>query len=120
MECLVVFHGRGRHPLSFLLKEGFKHCFIAVKTNGCWVEIDALMGTPLIRILTQDDFPLKQFYEEQGFRVVETTQVHNEISPWNFIRSRIILANCVGMVKAILGLNGLIFSPYSLYKRLKT
>jgi hypothetical protein len=118
MECLVVFHGLGRHPLAFLLRDGFKHCFIAIKSHPHWIEIDALDGIPLIRVQGDSSYPLQEFYESQGFTVVPVKQNTRHVPAWNFMRGYFLVANCVGMVKAVLGLKGLVFSPYSLYKRL--
>jgi hypothetical protein len=76
------------------------------------IMIDGLMGRPLVEVVSGSDYDIAEFYVKQGYTVVETIRG----SPPNI---PLILSNCVGLVKAIIGINALtVFTPYQLYRRL--
>ena len=111
MKAIISFRGYGEHPLGWLLKDGFKHVVIAVLTpDGYWVEIDYAVGVPIVTVI----------YMEQGFTTVEKQQTINKLFKFNLFRGNIFVANCVGLAKAILGLDSFAITPYQLYKRLTT
>lgn len=115
MKAIVVFHDRieSRHPLAFLLRRGFWHCFCCVLSNGLWIQIDGEEGVPVVRYLCEDDeFDLVAHYRDQGCTVVETVQ-RAECLP-----SPLALRNCVGLVKATLCIRSWAITPYGLYKHL--
>jgi hypothetical protein len=108
----VVFHNNGDHPLDSFLKKGFKHCFCLIDDGTYIVMIDGLMGRPLIQVIAGSDYDIEEFYVKQGYTVVETTRGGPPNIP-------LILSNCVGLVKALIGINELTaFTPYQLYRRL--
>jgi hypothetical protein len=114
VRCLVVFHDHGEHCLKALLKPGFRHCFVAVQSDGYWIEIDARDGLPAVKVQCAADYDLAGFYRDNGgFSVIETCQsARPPVGPLS-------AANCVGMAKAILGLRApLALTPYQLYRRL--
>ena len=113
MKTLVCFHNHGAHFLDPLLKEGFRHCFVAVLSGDYWVRIDGMGGVPEIEVVAGADYDLAAFYRRQGYAVVETEQrVRQPIAPF-------VAANCVGVVKAVLGLRApFALTPYRLYIRL--
>ena len=120
MKAIVSFRNYGNHPLKDLLKTGFKHAVVAVLTpDGYWVEIDSGTGIPSVTVMGGADFDLNQWYEKQGYITVETTQVKNKKFIFNPLRGNIFIANCVGTVKSVLGLDCICVTPYQLYKRLK-
>ncbi len=114
MKALVVFRDCERpHPLSFLLKSGFHHCFVCIEKNDLWIQIDYGRGVPIITYLSDSDFDLAGYYLDQGMVVVETTQgTHTSTIPF-------VLRNCVGMVKQILCIRNFAFTPFGIYKRLR-
>lgn len=114
MKALVVFTNSERSPLRWALKDGFHHCFCVVSVSGLWLEINSQRGMVTLRYLTNADdvFDLGAFYREQGMNVVETTQKTDPV------RSPLIARNCVGMVKAVLGVRSWAVTPYQLYKHL--
>jgi hypothetical protein len=121
MKAIISFRGYGEHPLGWLLKDGFKHVVIAVLTpDGYWVEIDYAVGVPIVTVMGGADFDLNNFYMEQGFTTVEKQQTINKQFKFNLFRGNIFVANCVGLAKAILGLDSFAITPYQLYKRLTT
>ena len=118
MRTVVSFRGYGNHPLKWMLKEGFKHVVIAVQTGDYWVEIDYSVGVPLVHVMAHKDYDISQYYQNQGYVTVEREQEINKQFKFNLFRGNIFVANCVGLTKALLGLNSLAITPYQLYKRL--
>ncbi len=114
MRALVVFTESSVHPLSFLLKAGFEHCFVVVLSNGNWIRLDGTTGIPEIDYLIGEDFDLAGYFEDQGYRVIETEQ---NIVP---TRTPVILNNCTGLVKAILCIRApFVITPWRLYLYLR-
>ena len=124
MKAIVVFcdvkkdDGKG-HPFAWLLKNNFKHCFVSFLTEVGWVEIDYRMGIPLVRCMAPPEFDMNKHYEDNGFITVETKQPRNMRFRFNPFRGNIMVANCVGLIKALLGIKSFAITPYQLYKRLK-
>ncbi len=112
-RCLAVFHGDGHGFLARFLKPGFRHCFVAVLNKNCWVVIDGRNGVPDIDVFAQADYDLATFFRGQGFTVIETVQRGQ--AP----RSPFAVANCVGLVKAILCVRSAAITPHGLYKHLR-
>jgi hypothetical protein len=103
----------GSHPLSFLLKKGFQHCFVCIEDNGLWIQVDGGIGIPIIKYLTTSDFDVAGYWRSQGLTVIETTR-RNQSILWPFK-----IHNCVGLVKWILCINSWSLTPYGLYKYLR-
>jgi hypothetical protein len=120
MKAIVSFRDYGNHPLKWMLKEGFRHVVVAVLTpGGYWVEIDYAVGVPVITVVGGNDSDLNKYYEDQGYITVERSQTINKQFKFNLFRGNIFVANCVGLVKAILGLDSFAITPYQLYKDIK-
>ena len=118
MKTVVSFRGYGNHPLRGVLKEGFKHVVIAIQTGDYWVEIDYSVGVPLVHVMAHKDYDIATYYQNQGYTTIEREQEINKQFKFNLFRGNIFVANCVGLTKALLGLNSLAITPYQLYKRL--
>lgn len=111
MRAIVVFKS-GDHPLSFLLKKGFQHCFVCVEHNKLWLQIDYGSGMPEIRYLSESSFDLTSYFKDQGMTVVKAVQREKSVT------IPLVIRNCVGTVKQILCINSLALTPYALYKYL--
>jgi hypothetical protein len=61
---------------------------------------------------------MKNFYSNLGFNVVLTSQRAFRPSLLNPFYGTLMVANCVGLVKTVLGINNFSWTPYSLYKEL--
>lgn len=113
-RALVVFHDHGAHILDRFLKPGFRHCFVDIEDGHCWISIDGRVGVPVIAAVAPAEYDLAAFYREQGFTVVEMERGAAAT------RLPFINANCVGIVKVILGIRApLVLSPWQLYKYLR-
>lgn len=111
MKAVVVFTNEGVHWLAPALRPGFRHCAVAVQSGDHWVGIDPRMGTPAITVYAGADFGIAAHFRGLGFAVVET-EVNDAESRWPFA-----LANCVGVVKAVLGIEApSIWTPWQLFK----
>lgn len=96
-----------------MLKRGYRHVFVCLDSDGWWVMYDPRAGLPVIQAVQPDTFDLATFFREQGYLVVETEQAAKPIM------SPIIVSNCVGMVKVILGIRAWwIQTPYRLFNHL--
>lgn len=95
-----------------MLKEGFRHCFCVVAHGEYQIVVDGLNGLPEIKVVAGTGFDLKPFYVKEGFTVVEVPR--GKPSRWPLTNT-----NCVGLVKAVLGIRApLALTPYQLYKEL--
>lgn len=112
MKAIVVFHGHGTHPLSGLLKRGFKHCFAALLCNGYWVVVDGCEGVAQVSVVATEGYDLAGFYRADGHTVVEMER------PGQSVRVPFIAASCVGLVKAALGLRAWALTPWQLHLHL--
>jgi len=112
MKALVVFHDHGEGWLCRLLKPGFRHVYCAINDGCYWIVTDGQAGLPEVKVAAAADYDLAAFYREQGFTVVETRQgARPPLGPFS-------IANCVGMVKAVLAIRSTAVTPYGLYRHL--
>ncbi|MBR9971791.1 hypothetical protein [Magnetospirillum sulfuroxidans] len=95
-----------------LLRPGFRHCFVAVRSGPFWVVIDPLSHHTTIRVETIAG--LAGFYRRHGITVV-TTRLRpppRRAAPWRPY-------TCVEAVKRILGIQaGGVITPWQLYRLL--
>ena len=109
---LVIFHDHGAHMLDPFLKEGFRHCFCVIDDGHYQISIDGRAGLPHVEVVAASCFDLREFYAKEGFTVVE---VDRGTPP----RLPLTLTNCVGLVKAVLGIQAFgVVTPYQLYKEI--
>lgn len=101
------------HVLSWLLKPGFRHCFVCFVADGLWIRVDAKHGVPFVKYLTTEDFDLAQHFRDKGWTVMETVQ-RQEAVTWP-----LALRNCVGLVTSFLCIGPWLVTPYQLYKYLR-
>jgi hypothetical protein len=119
LRALVVFHSNSDHWLASLLKPGFAHCLVCILVErdgqGYWLSIDPAKGVPLINVECGPDGDLRGYYEALGCTVIETETCESHPPRWSWA-----LANCVGVLKYVLGVRApLVITPYQLFKRLK-
>lgn len=114
MKALAVFHNHGSHILAPLLKRGFRHVFVVLQNGPYWIRIDAMSGVPMAEVVAAADYDLATFYRAEGFAVVELKVGQAPpLGPF-------VLANCLGLTKAILGIRKVsIMTPHGLYRHLR-
>ena len=111
MKAVVAFwDGSMEHPLSRLLKPGFRHCFCALHTADCWILVDGREGVPCFEAICGPDYDIAGFWRREGLTVVETER---RLKP---IRTPFVLANCVGLVKSVLCIRSAAITPWQLYR----
>lgn len=116
-RALVVFLGRdlvdGARWWSRLLKPGFVHCFFLLQERN-WIKIEGRRGSVKLTQLGQEPIDvIASHYREQGATVIETA-VSTEA-----VRLPFVARNCVGLVKAMLGVRSFSLTPWQLYKHLR-
>lgn len=99
---------------DWALHPQFRHCFVVVRDDkGPWILINPEGGVPRTSVLGLEDFDVVGFYRGMGLTAIEVER------PCEPPRWPLTLTNCVGMVKAVLGLRApLVLTPYALYRRL--
>tara|TARA_R110000772_G_scaffold36387_1_gene87061 strand:- start:4706 stop:5074 length:369 start_codon:yes stop_codon:yes gene_type:complete len=118
-KALVMFGGSSCHPLKWLLKENFHHCFVTILSEGYWIEIDDVMGHIKMTVVAGEDTDMVKHYAGLGYKVIQTKTKRPNIWKFNPFYGNIRVANCVGLVKSILSVNSLALTPYSLYRELR-
>ena len=67
VKAIVIFRGDLEFPWFYLLKPGFRHCFILWRIAGGWVVMDPLCGRLMIKLLPPYSVAeLIQFYATKG------------------------------------------------------
>ena len=114
-RALVVFHDEGFHVFSPLLEPGYKHCAVIVEQGDYWILFDPQAGLPHIEVIAGIEYDLVSHIQNfKGRTVIETST--RELKA----EGPLLLNNCVGLVKKILGItNPLILTPYQLWEYLK-
>lgn len=111
MKAIAIFSNTGSHWAGRFLKVGFRHVAMAIQTEHGWVGLDPRQGTPDIQVICAPEFDLAAFYRGSGLAVAET-EVRDIPFRWPFV-----IANCVGVVKAVLGIRApLVWTPHQLYQ----
>lgn len=113
--ALVVFADDNTLKCLRPLRRGFRHCFVAVRRDGCWILCNPLSHfTDLDVIGAMSPAALAEWYRGRGFVVVETEVV---VPPP--VLAPLRLFTCVEVVKRTLGLRApWVFTPRQLYRHL--
>ena len=106
--------GPRQHWLAPLLKDGFRHCGVAVEAGDYWVFVDPNPDCIRFRVPALKDFDIGKYFRDQGFHTVEYVSTGVEV------RVPLAVSNCVGVVKTVLGIRKpFIITPYQLYRYLR-
>lgn len=111
MRCLLIFWDPPDARWQWALKPGFRHVFCAVDDGRYWVTFDARDGRTAVEVVQASDYDLAGFYRRQdGFTVAETVR-------GGPLQTPLVVANCVGLVKAVCSIRApLAATPYALYR----
>lgn len=112
MKALLVFFDPEDTRFKWLLKPGFRHVFACINDGTYWTLFDARNARPVVQTVQTADYDLKSYFEAQGYVVVEVEQGPP-------LRSPLVVANCLGLVKALLCIRApFVQTPYQLYRHL--
>lgn len=115
MQAWVVFTGETDLPWLKFLKPGFRHCFVLINDGKHWISIDPLANhTDVVVHHVPHNFDLPEWLKKRGQRVVPAPvcRTRRHVAPIGFF-------TCVEAVKRVLGLHdGMVFTPWQLYRRL--
>ena len=110
----LVFGSANSHPLAWLLNKRHRHvwCICADRDQQTWVSYNWAKGLPVLRTEASLDFDIAAHYEAQGFDVVRIPDADREA-----VQGPLVLNNCVGQAKSVLGIRGFSISPHQLYNQ---
>ena len=112
MKALAVFTDPEGARYQWLLRPGFRHVFAAINDGTYWTLFDARDARPVVQTIEGAGYDLRGYFEAKGYVVVETEQGPP-------LRTPLVIANCVGLVKAVLCIHApLAQTPYQLYRHL--
>jgi hypothetical protein len=111
-DAIVVFSGETSLKSLKLLRPGFRHCFVLVRRQNCWVIYDPLSHrTDLAVIVGPSLGELAEWYRLKGLQVLETTVRR---APLRSAPLRPF--TCVEAVKRVLGIHApWITTPWQLH-----
>jgi len=114
MHAYLIFGSENDHPLAWLLNKRHRHvwCIVADLEHQTWVSYDWGKGLPELRTEASLDFDIQGHYESHGYDVVAIPDDAREA-----VQGPLVLNNCVGHVKSVLGIGGLSFVPHQLYRQ---
>lgn len=110
--ALVVFDGETSLKLLRFLRPGFRHCFVLVHRQGCWVIYDPLSHrTDLEVVVGPSVDELAEWYRGKGLKAIETT-----VRPAPLRPVPLRPFTCVEAVKRVLGIRApWVTTPWQLY-----
>lgn len=113
--AVVVFVNDSSLRWLRCLRSPFRHCFVAVQQDECWVICDPLSHrTDLLVIGRHSARQLAHWYREHGLIVVETC-----VRPAPMRLAPIRPFTCVEAVKRVLGIHARwVLTPWQLYRLL--
>lgn len=112
--ALVVFRGDADLWWQWLLKPGFRHCFVCLNDGRHWLVVDPLSCGLEVGVLTvAAEVDLAAWLRRHALTVVAVrpTRLRRPLPPG--------LLTCVETVKRVLGLSApLVVTPWQLYRHL--
>ena len=110
LTALVVFTDPEGARFQWLLRPGFRHVFVCFKGAAYWTMFDWRAGQPDVHTVQDADYDLTDYFADVGYAVVETEQGPP-------LRTPLVVNNCVGMTKMVLGIRApLVQTPFQLYR----
>jgi len=118
LEALVVFVGYAECRYLRWLRQGFKHCFVALHIGDRWVICDSLKNRiEFSQIKPPHDFSLGQFYRKRGHTVIAGYGYQQGLQGSAIPE----ILTCVTVVKRIIGLRSFwTFTPWQLFSLLNS
>jgi hypothetical protein len=116
--ALVVFVDRTECAWLRWLKHGFRHCFVVIRDEPCWLICDALKDRIELNSLhLPRSFNLAGFYADQGHRVLVGKTAHDQPRDWLTLAP----LTCVSVAKRLLGIRATwVLTPWDLFAHLSS
>ncbi len=116
-EAYVVFEKDTNIKWLCFLKKGFRHCFIVIRQNNGWLEINPLSNRLLIVFHPDKNTQKAPFFASDSnkflFIEAKVLDIPPRCAPLFFF-------TCVEFTKRFLGIRDFfVFTPYQLYKKIK-
>jgi len=113
-RAFVAFAGAGKRPWSWLLRPGFRHCFVMLDDGRGWTTVEPLSSRiDVVRqpLAPSEDLPAR--YLRKGHLVLPAPLARPERADWPQPLT------CVAVVKRVLGLRApFVLTPWQLYRHL--
>lgn len=112
-NVLVVFVGHTECRHLRWLKQGFRHCFVALRSGGRWIICDSLKDRlECMLVDLPSDFDLPQFYQQRGHTVL-VGQSSLQMATGSTLPEPL---TCVTVAKRIIGIRSFwTFTPWQLF-----
>lgn len=113
MNGIVVFSPGNDHPMAWLLNNYHRHVWCAIRDDdrGYWISYNWHHGLPIVICEAEADFDLANYYRSEGMTVIEVERGNPILGP-------IMMNNCVGHVKLMMGIRSWALTPYQLFRHL--
>ena len=110
----VVFHGQADLPWLRLLRPGFRHCYVVLRSGERWLSLDPLLSRLEVQLHGDlpPDFDLPSWLAGRGHTVIRAVidRTKTRPAPWRPF-------TCVEAVKRVLGLHDrFVLTPWQLYR----
>lgn len=116
MKAAIVFTDDVEHPLARCLRRGYRHVMCIVpddRTPGTSLLIDMTVHGLVVTAVEGEPEDAALFYRRHG---LEAWLV--PYAPWKSQLLPILLNNCVGLTKQVVGIRGWALTPWQLRKLL--
>ena len=112
---VAIFETDNKHPWAGLLHPTCRHVWAAVLDERlhAWVGYDLRLTGVEVTVLAAADYDIAAHYRDQGIDVFPV--IRKPAKPFG----PLMLNNCVGMTKAVLGLDTFAPTPYKLRRWLQ-
>jgi hypothetical protein len=117
-SALVVFVDHTECAWLRTLKRGFRHCFVVIRDESCWLICDSLKDRIKLSLLhLPRSFDLAGFYADQGHHVLVGQTAEDLPRDWLTFAP----LTCVSVAKRVLGIRAAwVLTPWQLFAHLSS
>ncbi len=110
-RAYLVFTDDNQHWMGKILRRGYRHVLTISHEGNGWVIYDWAGGAPQMNVIAEEDIRNWLGSFENEYIEIEAEQ-SRPVGP-------LMLNNCVGHAKLLLGIRSWAFTPWQLYKQTK-